>query len=122
MPDTMIERVARAIDADDLGFSLRLVELVGGVSTYELTYSDGSGPIKFDCTDDAYEHVRKRRNEARARAALEAMREPTEVQVERGVDAAWPGPEAVYADEHDSAEAMIAAAWSAMISAAIEGV
>lgn len=35
--------------------------------------------------------------------------------LEEAVDAAWPGDEAVYADEHDSADAMIAAAIAAFL-------
>lgn len=72
----MIERVAAAIDAVDVGYRMTLTRLVDGVRTYELVYG-GEAPIEFENTDDLYEHVAARKREAMARAAIEALRNPT---------------------------------------------
>jgi hypothetical protein len=45
-------------------------------------------------------------------------REPTDSMLCWGVEAMWPGPEAVYPDEHEGVEAAIRATWSAMLAAA----
>jgi hypothetical protein len=74
---TMVERVGAAIDAADINFRMTLVRLVDGVHTYHLVY-DGEPAIEFDNTDDLYDHVRTRKFQAKARAAIEAMREPSE--------------------------------------------
>jgi hypothetical protein len=73
----MAERVAAAIDKADIGFNMRLVRLVDDERTYTLTY-DGEPPLEFDNTEDLYAHVAARKYEAKARAAIEAMRIPTE--------------------------------------------
>ncbi|RYG88572.1 MAG: hypothetical protein EON59_03985 [Alphaproteobacteria bacterium] len=44
-------------------------------------------------------------------------REPTEAMIKAGVEGMWPGPEAVYPDEHEGVEAAIRAVWSAMLAA-----
>lgn len=53
------------------------------------------------------------------RAVLQAIREPSEGMLEAGMDASWPGEEAVYDDEHDSLESATRAGWHAMIDAAL---
>lgn len=78
MSESMIERVGRAIrEADEIGYSISLARLVDGVTTYELDYGGGESPLEFETHSEALEHVVARRNCARARAAIEAMREPT---------------------------------------------
>lgn len=78
MSENMIERVAKAIrEADEIGYSISLARLVDGVTTYELDYGGGESPLEFETHSEALEHVVARRNCARARAAIEAMREPT---------------------------------------------
>ncbi|CAN7597349.1 hypothetical protein [Bosea sp. LjRoot237] len=72
---SMIERVAGAIEEADVGFSLRLTRLVDEVHTYTLMYSDGVGPFEYEDIDDGYAHVRERKFNAKARAAIAAMRE-----------------------------------------------
>ena len=51
--------------------------------------------------------------------ALEAALRVTDSMVDTAVNAAWPGQEIVYADEFDSAEAMMRAALEAAMSAAL---
>lgn len=45
--------------------------------------------------------------------------EPSDGMLCQGVEAMWPGAEAVYPDEHDGVEAAIRTTWSAMIDAAL---
>lgn len=83
LPADMIERAAEAIEKADVGFNLRLVRLVDGVSTYTLTYDDGSPVLEFESTDDAYDHIRQKKAVAQATAALTAALGDTHVMVER---------------------------------------
>ena len=73
----MIDKVARAIEGVEVGYHLRLTSLVDGISTYTLDYDDGTPTMEFDCTDDAYAHIAHKKRLKAARAAIEAMREPT---------------------------------------------
>lgn len=68
----MIERVAAAIGAIEIGYSMRLVSLINDVSTYELRYEDGER-LEFPCTEDVYEHIRKKKLLAQAQAALDVL-------------------------------------------------
>lgn len=68
--EAMVEIAAKAMDDAEFGFSLMLTRLVDGVSTYTLTYSDGSPQLEFEDTDRAYEHVAQRKRLTQARAAL----------------------------------------------------
>jgi hypothetical protein len=81
---TMVERVARAIEstACPFGYEIRLTRLVDGVSTYTLTYDDRVGPLEFGSNGEANRHVSERKREVQARAAIEAMREPTKRMIE----------------------------------------
>ena len=72
----MVERVARAIREADIGYSIRLTRLVDDEATYTLT-RPGHEPMEFASHDEALEHVSALRDAERARAAIEAMREPT---------------------------------------------
>ncbi|MDX0897400.1 hypothetical protein GOD90_10385 [Sinorhizobium medicae] len=90
---TMIERVATAIDEADVGYHINLTKLVDGVSTYTLRYHGVPDTLEFDSYDGASEHVSLTRNERRARAVIEAMREPTQEMVARGSWASYGGGE-----------------------------
>lgn len=70
--EAMVEIAAKAMDDAEFGFTLNLTRLVDGVSTYTLTYSDGSPPLQFGATDEAYEHVAQRKRLTQARAAITA--------------------------------------------------
>ncbi|WP_457659616.1 hypothetical protein [Sinorhizobium medicae] len=110
---TMIERVATAIDEADVGYHINLTKLVDGVSTYTLRYHGVSDPLEFDSYDGASEHVHLTRNERRARAAIEAMREPT-------TEMLLAGDLTVLTDEeiHRGPFELSKAEWQAMIDAA----
>jgi hypothetical protein len=110
----MIERVKAAIfGADcDFGYSIRLTGHVDGVSEYTLTYSDGSEPLTFADYAEASEHTESRRNEVRARAAIEAMREPTETMRQAGADN-------LFAAASDDWKDDAGGIWTAMIDAAL---
>ncbi len=41
----VVGKVAGAIEDAEFGYSMNLTSLVDGVSTYTLTYSDGSPPL-----------------------------------------------------------------------------
>lgn len=82
----MVERVARAIDEADVGYSINLTRLVDGVSTYTLRYHGLSDLLEFGSYDEASEHVRAARDERRARAAIEALMEPTDAMLDAVAD------------------------------------
>lgn len=92
---TMIERVAKAIEGADVGYSMNLTRLVDGVHTYTLTYDDGTPPLEFGSTDDVYDHVTARRQFARARAALEELLEPS-VAMQDAIDFGEMGADSGY--------------------------
>lgn len=69
----VVGKVAGAIEDAEFGYSMNLTSLVDGVSTYTLTYSDGSPPLEFPGTDEAYAHIASKRAAARARSAIAAM-------------------------------------------------
>lgn len=71
--DELFRRVASAIDDADFAFSLKLTRLVDGVSEYTVTFSDGTPPMLFPDTEDAYEYIRGRKMLAKAQAAIAAL-------------------------------------------------
>jgi hypothetical protein len=75
----MTQRVADAIQQadEDCSFNMKLIRLVDGVSTYSLRYSDGMY-LEFEDQDELYEHIRQRKAQYRARAAIAAVREVSE--------------------------------------------
>jgi hypothetical protein len=72
----ILERVADALERAEVGYHLSLTRLVDGISTYTLTYEDGSPPLEFDDNSDAYAHIAAKKRLKAARLAIEAMREP----------------------------------------------
>jgi hypothetical protein len=104
----MQERVAAALERAEIGYSLKLTRLVDGVSTYTLTYDDGTPPIEFGDNSDAYAHIAAKKRLRAATLAIEAMREPTEVMMLAGERAEIP--------EVDSPAYTI---WRAMIDEAL---
>lgn len=83
-----LEEVARAIEAAQIGYNISLARLVDGVSTYECRIDGISGILEFDSHADALEFVTARRREVQARAAIEAMREPSKA-MQHAVAAQW---------------------------------
>lgn len=71
--DELFLRVASAIDDADFGFSLKLTRLLDGVSEYTVTFSDGTPPMVFPDTENAYEYIRGRKLLAKAQAAIAAL-------------------------------------------------
>lgn len=67
--DELIEKVAKAIDDADVGYSINLTSLIDGVSEYTLTYADAE-PMKFEEYWQASEHVAERRYREKALAAI----------------------------------------------------
>jgi len=109
----IVERVAAALEMAEVGYHLRLTSLVDGVSTYTLSYDDGTADLTFDCTDDAYVHIAHKKRQAAARLAIEALREPTDEMIA-----------AANALDEVSKGVLITptpgAAWQAMIDAALK--
>lgn len=101
---SMVERVADAMEDADVGYSIQLVRLVDGVSTYHLTDSDRGPALHFGSHSSASEYIQKKNRLLRARAAIEAMREPTEAMAAAGSDEVTNGKQT----------------WHAMIDAALE--
>ena len=77
----MMDRVARAIEAAEVGYHLRLTRMDDNGSEYTLSYEDGE-TLKFDGTDTAYKHIANKKRMKAARAAIVSQREPTEAMIE----------------------------------------
>lgn len=77
MLDSLVEKVALAIESAEVGYDLSLTRLVDGEKTYTLTYSDGDGPFEFIDIYDGYEHIRQRKRKVQAEAVIDAMNEET---------------------------------------------
>jgi hypothetical protein len=73
MDEALIQSVAEAIEAADVGYNLRLTKLVDGISEYTLTYSDGEEHV-FEIAEDCYRHVRERLLRDKAQAAIDVCR------------------------------------------------
>lgn len=113
MSETMIERVAKAMEAASLGYSMNLTRLVEGVSTYRLTYSDGE-VLEFDGTDELYMHVAEKKRRTQARAAIEVLRDPSFEMMEAMF-------EAMFEAKFTGAEApMMGAGFEAAVNAALK--
>lgn len=111
---TMIERVAKAIEDADVKYSMELIRLVDGVSTYLLRYDDGE-VLEFGDTDDAYDHVSNKRRKKAARAAIEEMRLPTKGMI----DAAYAAHSAYEDAPEPKAWCGLHSAFEAMVDAAL---
>lgn len=72
MNQRALEAGARALREAEVGYHLRLTRLIDGVSTYTLTYDDGSPPIEFDNMDDGYAHIAAKKSEAQFKAVITA--------------------------------------------------
>ncbi|WP_421580834.1 hypothetical protein [Shinella sp. M31] len=81
---SMIDKITTALEEAALGYSMNLIRLVDGVSTYRLAYSDGE-VLEFDNTDDLYLHVAAKKRRVQAHAVIEALREPTTNMVLKGL-------------------------------------
>lgn len=100
----MIEKLARALDEAEIGYSIRLVALVNDEATYRATINDETR--EFPSHGLANEWVDEVRRVAKIRAVLTALREPDEGMVE----AFWQAQAratTVFADPADSFAAMI---------------
>lgn len=108
----MVERVAKAIERTEVGYHLKLISLVDGVSIYALTYDDDPVPLAFSCIDDGYAHIAEKKRLGAARAAIEAMREPTEEMTDGLHIDCWGQS---YVGEHQMVEI-----WQTMIGKALK--
>jgi hypothetical protein len=66
--------IAKAIESAEVGYHLRLTSLVDGVSTYTLTYDDGSKQLEFDDINDGYAHIAQKKRLKAARAVVAAVK------------------------------------------------
>ena len=111
---TMIQRVATAINNADVGFSLELTRLVDGESTFKATIKSMPPQSREftgdEAREDAYAWIESYRMNAKARAAVTAMRDPD-------IDMLVAGQETwmCYAAAEERGEAN----WHAMIDAAL---
>lgn len=110
----MIERVGAAIAAIEVGYSMRLISLVDGVSTYQLIY-EGGERHEFGSTEDVYAHIRQKKATAQACAAIEAMRKPTQAMIAAANDVEfWDGL------DRGEGSPPVGDAWEAMIDEALK--
>lgn len=116
MTGEMIEYVAKAIEDVDISFSIELTDLRDGVAHYTLRYRSTGESIGFGSHDEAYAYHADRLKRAQARAAIEAMREPTEAMLRQGVRSAPIQPDVGYDDERERRQ--VREIWEAMIDAA----
>jgi hypothetical protein len=72
---SLLQKIAEGIEGAECGHSLKLTKLLDGVSTYTLTYHDGTPSMEFASIDEGYEHIREKRGADRAFAALRIIRE-----------------------------------------------
>ena len=77
-PDAAVERVADAIEAASVGYSITLTKLVDGEAEYTATV-DGQPPKIFPGHEEASEYVDGFRRTMKARAALAAMQQQAPV-------------------------------------------
>lgn len=82
----MVKRVRDALRNANVGYSISLTRLVDGVSTYEVVIHGDCCMREFSSHEEALEYVTERREEGRARAAIETLREPTELMLCAGED------------------------------------
>lgn len=75
MDDALVEKVARAIDNTDVGYTIQLTRLVDDEATYTLTFSDGRQTRTFSEARDARAEAEAALSSARARAAIQAVQE-----------------------------------------------
>ncbi|WP_332116020.1 hypothetical protein [Azorhizobium caulinodans] len=75
MDDALVEKVARAIDNTDVGYTIQLTRLVDDEATYTLTFSDGRQTRTFSEASDARAEAEAALSSARARAAIQAVQE-----------------------------------------------
>ncbi|RWB50676.1 hypothetical protein [Mesorhizobium sp.] len=68
----MVEVVADALEKAEIGYSMNLIRLVDGVSTYRLRYDDGE-TLEFGSPDEVYEHVAQKKRLTQATAAIAAV-------------------------------------------------
>lgn len=81
----VVERIADAMDSAVSGYSIKLIRLIDGISTYSLTYSDGE-TVECDSYEAASEHLRLRTSRLQVLAALKMLRKPTEAMLNAARD------------------------------------
>ena len=118
---SMVEKVARAMEEASLGYSMSLIRLVDGVSTYSLKYSDGEY-LEFSSTDEVYEHVAAKKRRTQARAAIAAMKEPNDAMqtaalTKIGYEVDWVG--GLMGSAYSAGVLVLADAYRASIDAAL---
>jgi hypothetical protein len=101
-PDDVVERVADAIEAASVGYSITLTKLVDGEAEYTATV-DGQPPKIFPGHEEASEYVDGFRRTMKARAALAAMQQqaPVADDVAKAIEPVRPWYES---DEHPPRE------------------
>jgi hypothetical protein len=111
----MIERIGKALAPVECFYSMKMISLVDGISTYEVTYDDGEKQ-QYVGIDAAYEDIKRRKGIALGRAALEAIKFYTPKMGKAALDV-WD------ANGGDDAGVLgpfeLAAIWQAMIDAAL---
>lgn len=105
----MIERVAKAIEAADVGYDINLVRMVEDETIYRVTFVGEKH--EFPGYEEASDFVHSRKLIMKARAAITAMREVTEemLNASKTADGYLDPSAGVHTDQ-----------WCAMINAVLE--
>lgn len=72
VPVEKIDRVAKAIESIPFDYSIKLIRLVDGISTYEVKCG-GYEPVEFTSYQDAMDHCALWRSRLQARAAIKIL-------------------------------------------------
>ena len=73
----LIKRIELAINGAGVGYSIESVAAPQAETAFSLVYSDSGEAFEFADQADALKHVAARQSANRAKAVLEALREPT---------------------------------------------
>jgi hypothetical protein len=82
LDQTMIDRVAAAIESADFGYSMRQIRLVDGINTYALAINgmpteEFTDNGEYSASDQCYARIREVKQRAQAEAVIAAIVPPT---------------------------------------------
>lgn len=95
LDEATISRIAAAIDAADVNYSLRLTRLVEGISTYTLTLDGATEEFvdndEAEAIDQAHARLRNYKQRKQAEAVIAALEHQPKSPVQEGDQAQFKG-------------------------------